>query len=105
MPVNVGDAVLTFVGDSSQLDATFDSIPRKAKVAFTGFNDVVDESREHWDGLSQNVEVNTEKIKTSVRGAREEVRFLGEETGIRLPRAIAGLVAGMPGVARPLASL
>ena len=102
MPVNVGDAVMTFVGDSSQLDQTFDSIPGKAQVAFTGFDAVIDENKEHWDGLSQNVEVNTEQINTSVRGAREEVRFLGEETGIRLPRAIAGLVAGMPGVAQAI---
>jgi hypothetical protein len=107
--INVGDAVLSFIGDTTRLDATLAALPGKAKAAgdatadaFSGFDEVVDESAGGVEGLGKQAVVTGQQIETSMRGAREQVRFLSEEAGIRLPRAMAGLVSELPGVGSAL---
>jgi tetratricopeptide (TPR) repeat protein len=98
MPVNVGDAVLNFVGDSTQLDETFDSLPAKAQAGLQPVEDAQSGVTEGFNTMAAAGEDAGARMGTSMRGAREEVRFLSEEAGVRLPRAISGLVAELPGL-------
>ena len=58
----------------------------------------MDESAGGVEGLGKQAVVTGQKVETSMRRGTEQVRFLGEEAGIRLPRAMAGLASEMPGV-------
>jgi hypothetical protein len=109
--IDVGDAVLTFFGDISKLDEAFASLPGKASAAgssmqssFSGFNDVVDESAGGVEGLGKQAVVAAIVTKTNMGEARGEVRLLGEEFGIRLPRHVGNFVATLPGVGEAMSA-
>lgn len=111
MAIEVGDAVFKFFGDSSQLDAKFDSIGPKAKAAFAGFNDVLDKQHEEWDGLTPKVvafgdeaEKAGKRSSRAMREAKGEAGLLGEAFGIHLPRHVRTFVAEMPGVGAALSA-
>jgi hypothetical protein len=82
MSVDVGDAVFKFLGDSTNLDAKFDAIPGDAEKAFNAAGD--------------SAEDFGDRTRTAMRDARGEVRLLGEEIGVRLPRHVANFLAEMP---------
>jgi hypothetical protein len=84
MSVEIGDAVLRFLGDSQQLDAKFDEVGPNAEKAF--------------QPAAEAAEDAGERMGTSMREARGEVRLLGEEVGIRLPRHVGNFLAELPGV-------
>jgi hypothetical protein len=90
MSIEVGDAVLRFLGDSQQLDTKFDEVGPNAAKAFNPAAEVV--------------EVAGERMKFSMREARGEVRLLGEEFGIRLPRHVSNFVAQLPGVGQAMSA-
>jgi hypothetical protein len=109
MPVNVGDAVLKFVGDTSNVDAAFDSVGARAKVGLAPANAALDDMQDGFKAAGQGgtaaaatIEPAMERVKTSTRGATEQVRFLSEEAGVRLPRAMARLAADIPGLSTAL---
>jgi hypothetical protein len=91
MSIQVGDAVLKFLGDSSQLDTKFDEVEPKAKKAF--------------DGAADAVEDGTKRMKVNLREAQGEARLLGEEFGIHLPRHVSTFLAKLPGVGEALSSV
>jgi hypothetical protein len=96
--IDVGDAVLTATVDMSQLEGKFAAIGDEAKAGLQPASAALDDVS---DGFKESGAAATEageQIKTSMRGATEQVRFLGEETGIKLPRAMARLVGELPGV-------
>lgn len=120
---SVGDAVLTFLGDTTNLETAFDRVATKAEqtmavaaesvdkasTSFDGFNDVIDQSFEQWDGLTPRI-VNAGKAakdagelsSKAMREAKGEVGLLGEMFGIHLPRHVRSFVAELPGVGAAL---
>jgi hypothetical protein len=88
--IEVGDAIMRFLGDSSQLDAKFDEVGPNAEKAFNPAAEVVEEAGE--------------RMQFSMQEARGEVRLLGEEFGIRLPRHVSNFVAQLPGVGEAMSA-
>ncbi|MGB8112228.1 MAG: hypothetical protein WCF22_00565, partial [Candidatus Sulfotelmatobacter sp.] len=102
MAISVGDATLTFLGDTTKLDTTLNSIGPKAKAAMQPAQDAADDLGDSLNSAGKQGEQAFNRVGKSARGATEQVRFLGEETGVRLPRAMAALVADLPGVGAAL---
>ena len=90
MSIEVGDAVLKFLGDSTQLDTKFDEVQPNAEKAFNPAAEVVEEAGQ--------------RMKGSMRDARGEVRLIGEEFGIHLPRHVSNFVAELPGVGKAMSA-
>ncbi len=84
MAIEVGDAVLRFIGDSQQLNTKFDEVGPNAEKAFAPAAEAAEDAGE--------------RMGASMREARGEVRLLGEEVGIRLPRHVGNFLAELPGV-------
>jgi hypothetical protein len=49
MPVDVGDAILTFIGDTTQLDQAFDSVGAQAETKLAPVNAQLTEVSSNWD--------------------------------------------------------
>ena len=90
MSVEVGDAVLRFIGDSTQLDTKFDEVKPNAEKAF--------------DGAAEAVEEGTGRMKNSMGEARGEAALLGEAFGVHLPRHVRSFIAELPGVGQALSA-
>ena len=90
MAQEVGDAVLRFLGDSTQLDTKFDEVGPNAEKAF--------------EPAAEAVEDASQRMQGSMRDARGEARLLGEEFGIRLPRHVSNFVAELPGVGEAMSA-
>jgi hypothetical protein len=90
MSIDAGDAVLKFLGDSTQLDTKFDEVGPNAAKAFNPAAEVVEEAGE--------------RMQFSMSEARGEVRLLGEEFGIRLPRHVSNFLAQLPGVGEAMSA-
>ena len=90
MVIEVGDAVLRFLGDSTQLDTKFDEVGPNAEKAFNPAAEVVEEAGQ--------------RMQFSMREARGEVRLLGEEFGIRMPRHVSNFIAELPGVGQAMSA-
>jgi hypothetical protein len=118
MALNVGDAVLTFLGDTSQLDQVFARLPAQTEAAMgaaTGsvsqLGDAVGGVNFELDATAQNVPYCGEVIKEVMgesskvtREARGEAGLLGEAFGIHLPRHVRSFLAEIPGVATVLSA-
>lgn len=109
MAIEVGDAVLKFLGDSTQLDAAFDSVGPKAEAAFEpaaksaeDLGDKLDDVGKKADGAADEIEDAGNRTRSSMHAATGEVALLGEEFGIRLPRHVRSFVAELPGVGTAL---
>lgn len=109
MSIEVGDAVLKFLGDSTQLDTKFDEIGPKAARAFDpaaksaeGLGDAMDDTGKKAESAADDIEDAGKRTKTSMREASGEVALLGEEFGVRLPRHVRSFVAELPGVGTAL---
>ena len=90
MSQEVGDAVLRFLGDSTQLDQKFDEVQPNAEKAFGRAADAVEEG--------------TGRMKNSMGEARGEAALLGEAFGIHLPRHVRSFIAELPGVGSALSA-
>jgi hypothetical protein len=102
--ISVGDAVLRFVGETTQLDQTFASLPGKAQAGLAPVQQELDEVTEGFNkagaagevALGEEIPVAAELTRKQISEARGEVRLLGEEFGVRLPRHVASFVAELP---------
>ena len=90
MSISVGDAVLNFLGDSTQLDTKFAEVGPNAKAAF--------------EPAAEAVENATERMTFSMREAKGEARLLGEAIGVHLPRHVSSFLAELPGVGPALSA-
>jgi hypothetical protein len=90
MAIEVGDAVFTFLGDSSNLDTKFSEVGPNAEKAFAP--------------AAAAAEDASERMQYSMSAARGEVRLLGEEIGVRLPRHVGNFLAELPGVGPALSA-
>lgn len=97
MAQEIGDAVLKFLGDSTQLDTKFDEVGPNAQKAFGSASTAV----EDFGDTAEEAGVRT---RTSMAEARGEVALLGEEFGIRLPRHVRSFIAELPGVGEALST-
>ena len=111
MAIEVGDAVLKFLGDSTQLDTAFDSVGPKAEAAFEpaaksaeDLGDKLDDVGKKADGAADEIEDAGNRTRSSMAEARGEAALLGEEFGIRLPRHVRTFVAEIPGVGEALSA-
>lgn len=109
--ISVGDAVLNFIGDTTNLDQTFASLPSKAQAGLQPVQEEIDGVTEGFNkagaaGTEAGEEITeaAQLTRKEVAEARGEVRLLGEEFGIRLPRHVANFVAEMPGVGEALSA-
>lgn len=119
MPIEVGDAVLRFLGDSTQLDLAFDAVGPKAQVAmaeastaFTGFDEVMGETsvsiKEAYEGFGVfGVEgvAAAQEVAFNMREAKGEIMLLGNEIGVSIPRHLQRFIADLPGVGQALTAV
>ncbi len=118
MALNIGDAVLRFFGDTSQLDQAFARIPGQAEAAMgaaAGSTTVLGEAlggvNFELDATASNVPYCGEVIKEAMgessrvtREAKGEAGLLGEAFGIHLPRHVRSFIAELPGVGTALSA-
>ncbi|HEX6822675.1 MAG TPA: hypothetical protein VF123_11505 [Candidatus Sulfotelmatobacter sp.] len=90
MAQDVGDAVLHFLGDSTDLDTKLDRVAPDTERAFGKAADAVEEG--------------TGRMKNSLGEARGEAALLGEAFGIHLPRHVRSFLAELPGVNQALSA-
>lgn len=117
--INIGDAVLTFIGDTTRLDQSFakvqstsTAVASSVTTAFEKTSTGANTAAASVEGLSEEFAVGQnqaqklgevtnlagDKVKASMYEARGEIALLGEEMGVRLPRHVRSFVAELPGV-------
>jgi hypothetical protein len=103
--IDVGDAVLSFVADTTKLDGAFARVGAEAKTGLQPATDALDEVADGFKGAGTAATASVppitaaaEATKVNMYEARGEVRLLGEEIGVRLPRHVGNFVASLPGV-------
>src|ERR1700758_5328869 len=118
MAIDIGDAVLTFLGDTTQLDAALNrvgaEVPAKlapAEAALGGLGAGARQFGEELDATGENAEFSRETIKNAMgKGmsataeAKGEATLLGEAFGIHLPRHVRTFIAELPGVGTALSA-
>src|SRR5580692_10904033 len=107
--IGVGDAVVNFIGDMTNLDQGIDKLNERietgmvrASVNVNQFGTALDEVGGKADDAADEVEQGMRKSTGSIREARGETMLLGEAFGIHLPREVRTFVAEMPGVNQAL---
>ena len=102
MAIEVGDAVLKFIGDTSAMDKAFASVGPKAQAAMAPAADAIEKIGDSANSAADEVEDLGTRTKSSMREAHGEVALIGEELGVRLPRHVQTFVAQLPGVGEAL---
>jgi hypothetical protein len=114
--IEVGDAVLTFLGDTTQLDAAFDRVGAEAPAKLEPASQAIKEVGTNWQFAGETastageqaivageeMEEAGDKAAFSMREAKGEIALLGEEIGIKVPRHVRGFLAELPGVGTAL---
>ena len=105
----VGDAVLYFVGDSTQLNLAFDQINADATTKLVPVQEEIAAVGSNLDMAGQEATAAGEKMveaavatKVNMAEAKGTIALVGEEVGIRLPRHLRTFVAELPGVGAAL---
>jgi cytochrome c556 len=109
--ISIGDAVISFIGDTQQLDQSLDSIGPKVEAgvsrasgSLNNLQSSLNATGESADEAGEEVQEAMTRSTGSVREARGEVALFGEEFGVRLPRHVQTFVAQLPGVGEALES-
>ena len=127
--LNVGDAVMSFLGDTTNLDQAFSRIVDGADKAMSAasdsvgdFTEVLNNSRSDVDAWNETlvsamhdagdagkeageeVASGMEKARSTTYEARGEAALLGEAFGIHLPRHVRSFVAELPGIGTALSA-
>lgn len=118
MPLDVGDAVLTFLGDTTQLDQAFARLPVEAEESMSAAAGSVGQVGDALKGVSFELDATAsnaayaggeisdamDRSKATIYEARGETALLGEMFGIHLPRHVRSFVAGLPGMGSALSA-
>jgi hypothetical protein len=114
MAISAGDAVLKFLGDTTNVDAAFASLGPKTKAAVApateAMGDLGDAAEDAGKTINKippvppDVPESARMTARAMREARGEVGLIGEEIGIRLPRHVRNFVAELPGVGSALSA-
>jgi hypothetical protein len=116
--LSVGDAVLSFLADTTQLDVAFQRIPAQAQAAMdkaaasvNQVGDAADDAGVRLGAAGDSAGVAGEKIsegmevsRKTTAEARGEAGLLGEAFGIHLPRHVRSFVAELPGIGAALSA-
>lgn len=116
--IDVGDAVLTFLGDTTNLDVAFNRVADQAAVTMGKAAASVGQVGDAVDGMSESMAVGAQgavklgevttlagtKARESMYQARGEAALLGEMFGIHLPRHVSSFVAELPGIGTALSA-
>jgi len=116
--INVGDAVLTFLGDTTQLDLAFDKVEQGTQGSLEPANQKLKEVAGNWQFTGQaastagdqaivageEMEAGAELGARSLREAKGEAALLGEQFGVHLPRHVRTFIAELPGVGEALSA-
>lgn len=109
MAIEVGDAVLKALIDTSHLDGEFARVGAEAEQGLQPATDALDGVQEGFKDAATEGNKAADEItdagrrsSASLREARGEAALLGEEFGIRLPRHVRNFVAELPGVGTAL---
>lgn len=114
--INAGDAVVTFLANTQQLDQAFTKVNQEAVAKLEPTMQYVEGVGLAWveagkDAQQAGAEMEVagiegeeaaQKIEFSMNEARGTIALVGEETGIRLPRHLRTFVAELPGVGAAL---
>lgn len=103
--IDAGDAVVSFLADTTQLDAAFDKVGAEGTVKLAGADaaaqSVGRSLEEVTPAAEQAGEAMAEAGKTAtfnMMEAKGAIMLTGEEIGIRMPRHLQRFVANLPGV-------
>jgi hypothetical protein len=109
--IQVGDAVVSFIGDMTQLDQGVDKLNERIETGMTRasqnvgqLDDALTQAGETAVGAGEEIDSSMEKSKVSIGEARGEAALLGEAFGVHLPRHVRTFVAELPGVGEALES-
>lgn len=109
--IQVGDAVLKFLADTTDVDRGFASIGPKAKAAMGPANDALEDVQDNLGKTGKGAEDAGDEVEDAgkrsakaLREARGEAGLLGELFGIRLPRHVRSFIAELPGVSTALSA-
>lgn len=116
--MNIGDAILRFFADTSDLDQAFARIPAQTEAAmgaaaqkvgtlgnaFQGVNFELDATAENVPFCGEIIKDSMGKATESTHEARGEAALLGELFGIHLPRHVRSFIAELPGVGAALSA-
>ena len=105
MAIEVGDAIMRFFGDSTQLDQAFNQISADSSAKLGPVKEDIREIGSNWDLSAEKAVVAGEemqeaaqKTEFSMMEAKGSIALVGEEIGVRLPRHVRGFVAELPGI-------
>jgi hypothetical protein len=116
MAQSVGDAVLTFLGDTTNLDQAFAIVASGAEKSMSAAADSVGQVSDSLHDISFELDATASnaayaggeikeamnKAAVATGEARGEAMLLGEAFGVHLPRHVTSFVATLPGVGEAL---
>ena len=106
--VDVGDAVLKFIGDTTDVDAAYAKINNTGQViapagrAVEDFGGKLSGAGRAGTRAGSEIHEGMRKAGYSAKEAKGEIGLLGEATGVHLPRHVRSFVAELPGVGKAL---
>lgn len=106
--IQVGDAVLKFVSDTTDLKRGFaevDSTPARlapATTAIRGMGKEIEVTSTGAREMGQVMDLAGKKTEFSMYEAKGEIGLLGEAIGVKLPRHVRSFVAELPGVGKAM---
>jgi len=118
MAIDIGDAVLTFLGDTTQLEAAYERVGVEAPAKMAPAAAAIEEVGGEWQLAGQTASTagaemlaageegaeGGEVLRASTHEAVGEAALLGEATGIHLPRHVRSFLATLPGVSEALSA-
>jgi hypothetical protein len=109
--MSVGDAVLSFIGDTTRLDESIDSLPQKVEAgvsrasgSLNGLQSSFDATGEEAEQAGEEIQDSMDQSTVSIKKARGEAMLLGEAFGVRMPRELRSFISELPGVGTALES-
>ncbi len=109
--VQIGDAVVNFMGDMTELDKSIDGLNDKIESGMTRasqnvgqLDTALDEAGTTATVAGGEIDEAMGKSKVSISEARGEAMLLGEAFGVHLPRHVTSFIATVPGVGEALSA-
>jgi virulence-associated protein VapD len=113
--IDVGDAVMNFLADTTELDLAFakiDATPERLqppKAAVADLSNTLQGMGTYWGQAGEEAIVAGEEMSAAAKQAefdmheaKGEIALLGEEIGVKVPRHVRGFLAELPGVGAAL---
>jgi hypothetical protein len=109
--IQIGDAVVSFIGDMTQLDKGVDNLNDRIEQGMTRASQNVGqldtalaEAGDSAVGAGEEIDEAMGRSRASIGEARGEAALLGEAFGVHLPRHVRSFVAELPGVGEALSA-